>query len=123
MDCADQQTLRQRLAKDLGIGKSTPGKWIAHYRSAGLISTPQRVRRARVNGFGLENRVLKESEGYPRVRKLHAVADANGRPISFFMTAGQIERNQKVTAATGGAKPSIPPGGSQGARSESQRKS
>lgn len=22
--------------------------------------------------------------------KLHAVADANGRPLSFFMTAGQV---------------------------------
>jgi transposase len=30
--------------------------------------------------------------------KLHAVADANGRPLSFFMTAGQISGYTSATA-------------------------
>jgi len=30
--------------------------------------------------------------------KLHAVTDANGRPISFFMTAGQVSDYKGATA-------------------------
>ena len=30
--------------------------------------------------------------------KLHAVADANGRPLSFFMTAGQVSDNTGAAA-------------------------
>ncbi len=36
--------------------------------------------------------------------KLHALADANGRPLSFFMTAGQIsdvDRRGKGTPVAG----------------------
>ncbi len=30
--------------------------------------------------------------------KLHAVADANGRPLSFFMTAGQVSDSTGAAA-------------------------
>jgi len=33
--------------------------------------------------------------------KLHAITDANGRPLSFFMTAGQISSAQSEMAAGG----------------------
>jgi transposase len=32
---------RERVAKDLGIGKSTLGKWLAQYRPSDLVSAPQ----------------------------------------------------------------------------------
>jgi transposase len=33
--------------------------------------------------------------------KLHAVTDANGRPISFFMTAGQVTERGKRAILSG----------------------
>lgn len=51
---------RERVAADLGIGKSTLGKWLAQYRPTDLTSVPQ-VDLARENErLRLENRVLKE---------------------------------------------------------------
>lgn len=32
---------RERVAADLGVGKSTLGKWVAQYRPADLMSEPQ----------------------------------------------------------------------------------
>lgn len=53
---------RERVAADLGIGKSTLGKWLAQYRPTDLTSVPQ-VDLARENErLRLENRVLKERE-------------------------------------------------------------
>ena len=61
--------LRERVAKDLGIGKSTLGKWLAQYRAADLVSAPQadlarENERLRVTALwalpAAENRVLKE---------------------------------------------------------------
>ena len=34
--------------------------------------------------------------------KLHAIADANGRPLSFFMTAGQVSDYTGAAALLGG---------------------
>lgn len=52
---------RERLAADLGIGRSRLGKWVAQYRQqAEVIPAPQ-VDLARENErLRLENRVLKE---------------------------------------------------------------
>jgi transposase len=51
---------RSRVASDLGVGKSTLGKWVADYRPADLVAAPQ-VDLARENErLRLENRVLKE---------------------------------------------------------------
>ncbi len=50
----------ERLAADMGIGKSTLGKWIARYRTADAVVEPQ-VDLARENErLRLENRILKE---------------------------------------------------------------
>lgn len=41
-----------------------------------------------------------KSRGKPRVddRRLHAIADAIGRPLSFFMTAGQVSDHTGAAA-------------------------
>ena len=51
---------RERVAKDLGIGKSTLGKWISQYRRADLVSAPQADLARENERLRLENRVLKE---------------------------------------------------------------
>ena len=51
---------RERVAKDLGIGKSTLGKWISQYRPADLASAPQADLARENERLRLENRVLKE---------------------------------------------------------------
>ena len=51
---------RDRVASDLGIGKSPLGKWLAQYRPSDLVVAPQ-ADLARENGrLRLENRVLRE---------------------------------------------------------------
>ena len=59
---------RDRVASDLGVGKSTLHKWISQYRPCDLAATPQadlvpapQADLARENErLRLENRVLKE---------------------------------------------------------------
>ena len=51
---------RERVAKDLGIGKSTLGKWISQYRPTDLLATPQADLARENERLRLENRVLKE---------------------------------------------------------------
>jgi transposase len=51
---------RERVAADLGVGKSTLSKWLSQYRPADLVAAP-RADLARENErLRLENRVLKE---------------------------------------------------------------
>jgi transposase len=51
---------RERVAADLGVGKSTLGKWISQYRPTELISAPQADLARENERLRLENRVLKE---------------------------------------------------------------
>ena len=51
---------RERVAKDLGIGKSTLGKWLAQYRPVDPVSAPQADLARENERLRLENRVLKE---------------------------------------------------------------
>ena len=51
---------RERVAQDLGIGKSTLGKWLAQYRPTDLASAPQADLASKNERLRLENRVLKE---------------------------------------------------------------
>ena len=51
---------RERVAADLGIGKSTLGKWLAQYRPTDLIPTPQADLARENERLRLETRVLKE---------------------------------------------------------------
>ena len=51
---------RDRVALDLGIGKSTLGKWIAQYRPFDLVAAPQADLARENERLRLENRVLRE---------------------------------------------------------------
>ena len=51
---------RDRVASDLGVGKSTLHKWISHYRPAALAAAPQADLARENERLRLENRVLKE---------------------------------------------------------------
>jgi transposase len=50
----------ERGAVDLGIGKSTLGKWISQYRPTDLILAPQADLARENERLRLENRVLKQ---------------------------------------------------------------
>ncbi len=51
---------RERVAADLGVGKSTLHKWIAQYRPADIGSAPQADLARENERLRLENRILKE---------------------------------------------------------------
>ena len=51
---------RARVASDLGVGKSTLGKWLADYRPADVVSAPQADLALENERLRLESRILKE---------------------------------------------------------------
>ena len=51
---------RERVASDLGIGKSTLHKWSSHYRPTELAAAPQADLPRENERLRLENRVLRE---------------------------------------------------------------
>ena len=51
---------RERIASDLGVGKSTLQKWISQYRPVDLVAAPQADLARENERLRLENRVLKE---------------------------------------------------------------
>ena len=51
---------RERVASDLGIGKSTLTKWVSHYRPSDLVAAPQADLARENERLRLENRVLRE---------------------------------------------------------------
>ncbi|WP_217996397.1 IS3 family transposase [Sphingobium xenophagum] len=62
---------RDRVASDLGIGKSTLGKWVSQYRPSDLVAAPQADLARENERLRLENRVLREEREVPK--KGHAV--------------------------------------------------
>ncbi len=51
---------RERIASDLGVGKSTLGKWVSQHRLADLTAAPQADLARENERLRLENRVLRE---------------------------------------------------------------
>lgn len=51
---------RARVASDLGVGKSTLGKWVSDYRPTDLVSAPSADLARENERLRLENRILKE---------------------------------------------------------------
>lgn len=70
---------RERVASDLGVGKSTLGKWIAQYRPTDLVSAPQADLARENERLRLENRVLRE-EREAQKRRLSS-SRAKGREV------------------------------------------
>ncbi|WP_201798926.1 IS3 family transposase [Caenibius tardaugens] len=57
---------RDRVASDLGIGKSTLNKWVSHYRPSDLVTAPQADLARENERPRLENRVLREEREVPK---------------------------------------------------------
>ena len=51
---------RERLATDLGVGKSALHKWISQYRPSNLVAAPQAGLAREKEQLRHKNRVLKE---------------------------------------------------------------
>jgi transposase len=51
---------RERVALDLGVGKSTLNKWVSQYRPSVRVSAPQADLARENERLRLENRVLRE---------------------------------------------------------------
>ena len=51
---------RERVASDMGVGKSTLHKWIAQYRPSDVVIEPQADLARENERLRLENRILKE---------------------------------------------------------------
>jgi transposase len=51
---------RTRVASDLGVGKSTLGKWVSDYRPTDMVSSPSADLARENERLRLENRILKE---------------------------------------------------------------
>jgi transposase len=51
---------RARVASDLGVGKSTLGKWVTEYRPTDLVAALQADLAHENERLRLENRILKE---------------------------------------------------------------
>lgn len=51
---------REQVAKDLGVGKSTLGKWVAEHKETDLMAGPHDDLAKENNRLRLENRLLRE---------------------------------------------------------------
>ena len=69
---------RDRIASDLGIGKSTLGKWLSQHRPADLLSAPQADLARDNERLRLENRVLKEERDILKKATVGSTGRCNG---------------------------------------------
>jgi transposase len=70
---------RERVAANLGVGKSTLGKWIAHYRPTDLVAEPQADLARENERLRLENRILKEERDI--LKKQRSSSRAKNREV------------------------------------------
>lgn len=70
---------RERVASDLGVGKSTLNKWVSHYRPSDLVAAPQADLARENERLRLENRVLREEREI--VKRRLSSSRAKGREV------------------------------------------
>ena len=78
---------RERVASDLGVGKSTLGKWVSDYRPSDLVSAPQADLARENERLRLENRVLKEER---EILKKYVLSMSKGLPSSSRAKASEV---------------------------------
>lgn len=61
---------------DLGVGKSTLGKWVSDYRPSDLVAAAQAVLARENKRLRLESRILKEES---EILKKHVLSLSKGR--------------------------------------------
>jgi transposase len=81
---------RARVAADLGVGKSTLGKWLADYRPADLVSAPQADLALENERLRLENRILKEERDI--LKRPRSSSPRNGHEVRVYrcLAAGSV---------------------------------
>lgn len=80
---------RERVASDLGIGKSTLGKWLSQYRPSELVAAPQADMARENERLRLENRVLKEERDILKNRR-RLGPPVRGRNGSCYGAVGRV---------------------------------
>jgi putative transposase len=80
---------RARVAADLGVGKSTLGKWLADYRPAELVSAPQADLALENERLRLENRILKEERD---------ILDLHSRRVVGWAVSDRMKKDLAIRA-------------------------
>lgn len=72
---------RDRVASDLGVGKSTLNKWVSQYRPSVLVTAPQADLARENERLRLEKRVLREEREVQK--RPPSSSRAKGREVRF----------------------------------------
>jgi transposase len=90
---------RARVASDLGVGKSTLGKWVSQYRPTDLVSAPQADLARENERLRLENRVLKEERD---ILKKSVLSLSKGPRSSSRASASEVRVRGELAACVAG---------------------
>jgi transposase len=90
---------RARVAADLGVGKSTLGKWVADYRPSDLPSAPQADLALENERLRQENRVLKEER---EILKKHVLSLSKGLLSSSPRNDHEVRVHRCLAASMAG---------------------
>jgi transposase len=73
---------RARVAADLGVAKSTLGKWVSDYRPTDQVAAPQADLARENERLRLENRILKE--GRDILKRPRSSSPRNGHEVRVY---------------------------------------
>jgi transposase len=86
---------RARVASDLGVGKSTLGKWVSEYHPTDLVAALQADLAHENERLRLENRILKEER---EILKKHVLSLPKGLPSSSRASAREVHVRGKLAS-------------------------